>query len=132
MGEQFLAIEKYIYPTRSRQIIETESADKLTAKEQAFLSEDQKHTSKVAKILYPKVKSENIAMKAKSCVDQLQDSSKSSEQLAAVTKSTHSSNKIDFEKFEPSNQKLQQIKVDLLDSEDNFVLKGISKYGYGQ
>ena len=37
-------------------------------------------------------------MKAKLCLEKLQDSSKSSEQLAAVTKATHSSNKIDFEK----------------------------------
>ena len=50
-------------------------------------------------------------MKAKSCLDKLQDSSKSSEQLAAVNKATHASNKIDFEKGEPSNQKLRQKKV---------------------
>ena len=104
----FLAIGKYINPTRYRQIIETESAEKLTVQEQAFLSEDQKHTSNVAKIHYQKIKSENIAMKAKSCLDKLQDSSKSSEQLAAVNKATHASNRIDFEKGEPTNQKLRQ------------------------
>ena len=43
-------------------------------------------------------------MKAKSCLEKLQDSSKSSEQLAAVNKATHSSNKIDFEKDEPRKQ----------------------------
>ena len=32
-------------------------------------------------------------MKAKPCLEKLQDSSKSSEQLAAVNKATHSSNK---------------------------------------
>ena len=106
----FLAIVKYINPTRYSQIIETESAEKLTVEEQAFLSEDQKHTSNVAKIHYQKIKSENIAMKAKSCLDKLQDSSKSSEQLAAVNKATHSSNKIDFEKGGPSNQMLLQKK----------------------
>ena len=55
-------------------------------------------------------------MKAKSCLDKLQDSSKSSEQLAAVNKATHASNKIDFEKGEPSNQKLRQKKVAFSDS----------------
>ena len=62
------------------------------------------------KFITKKIKSENIAMKAKSCLDKLQDSSKSSEQLAAVNKATHSSNKIDFEKGGPSNQMLLQKK----------------------
>ena len=60
-----------------------------------------RHTSNIAKIYYQKLRSENIAMKAKSCLEKLQNSSKSSEQLAVVNKATHSSNKIDFEKCEP-------------------------------
>ena len=96
----FLAIGKYINPTRYRQINETESA------EQTCLSEDQKHTSNVAKIHYQKLRSENIAMNAKLWLEKLQDSSKFSEQLAEVNKATHSRNKIDFEKSEPSKQGL--------------------------
>ena len=76
----YLATGKYINLTRYRQIIETENAEKLTVQEQTRLSEDQKHTSNVAKIHYQKLRSENIAMKAKSCFEKLQDSSKSSEQ----------------------------------------------------
>ena len=128
----FLAIGKYINPTRYRQIIETESAEKLTLDEQTCLSEDQKHTSNVAKIHYQKLRSENIAMKARSCLEKLQDSSKSSEQLSEVNKATHSSNKINFERDEPSKQGLRQKKVAFSDSEDNFIRKGISKYGYGR
>ena len=71
-------------------------------------------------------------MKAILCLEKLQDSSKSSEQLAEVNKATHSSNKIDFEKGEPSKQGLRQKKVAFSDSEDNFIRKGISKYGYGR
>ena len=71
-------------------------------------------------------------MKTKSCPEKLQDSSKSSEQLAAVNKATHSSNKIDFEKGEPSKQGLRQKRTAFSDSEDNFIRKGISKYGYGR
>ena len=71
-------------------------------------------------------------MKAKWCLGKLQDSSKSSEQLTAVNKATHASNKVDFEKGEPNNQKLRQKKVAFLDSEDNFIRKGIFKYGYGR
>ena len=52
----FLAIEKYINPTRYRQVIETESAEKLAAGEQPCLSENQKHTSNVAKIHYQKLR----------------------------------------------------------------------------
>ena len=43
-------------------------------------------------------------MKAILCLEKLQDSGKSSEQLAEVNKVTHSTNKIDFEKGEPSKQ----------------------------
>ena len=77
-----------------------ESAEKLTSDNQACLSEDQKHMLNVVKIHYQKLTLENIAMEAKSCLEQLQDSRKSSEQLAAVNKAIHSSNKIDFEKGE--------------------------------
>ena len=71
-------------------------------------------------------------MKAKSCLDKLRDSSKSSEQLAAANKAFHSSNKIDSEKGEPTNQKLRQKKIAFSNSEDNFIRKGISNYGYGR
>ena len=128
----FLAIGKYINPTRYKQIIEAESAEKPTVDEQTCLSENQKHTPNVAKIHYQKLRSENIAMKAKSCLEKPQDSSKSSQQLVAVNKATHSSNKIDFKKGEPRGQGLRQKKAAFSDSEDNFIRKGISKYGYGR
>ena len=50
-------------------------------------------------------------MKAILCLEKLQDSSKSSEQLAEINKTTHSSNKIDSERDEPSKQGLRQKKV---------------------
>ena len=52
--------------------------------------------------------------------------------MAAVNKATHSSNKIDLEKEELSKQGLRQKKAAFSDSEDNFIRKGISKYGYGR
>ena len=45
----FLAIGKYINPTRYRQIIETESVSNLDSNDQNILSQNQKHTSRVAK-----------------------------------------------------------------------------------
>ena len=52
--------------------------------------------------------------------------------MAEVNKATHSSNKIDFEKGEPRKQGLRKKKVAFSDSEDDFIRKGISKYGYGR
>ena len=76
----------YVNPTGYKQIIKTENAQKLTLDEQTCLSEDQKHTSNVTKIHYQKHRSENVTVKARSCLEKLQDSSKSSEQLSVVTK----------------------------------------------
>ena len=50
----FEAIEKYIHPTRYRQIIETDSSQLLTTEECQLVSEDQKHISRVAKVHYRK------------------------------------------------------------------------------
>jgi len=48
----FDAIGKFIHPTRYRHIVETQSLNLLTSKEQQILSEDQKHSSAVAKVHY--------------------------------------------------------------------------------
>ena len=72
------AIGKYINPTRYRQIIDTESIEKLNTYEQANLSQDQKHTSTVAKIHYQKLKSEDVAAKAKKIMDKFRDKIESS------------------------------------------------------
>ena len=62
-------------------------------------------------------------MKTRLCLEKL---------LVQINKATHSSNKTDFERDEPSEQGLRQKKVAFSDSEDNFIRKGISKYGYGR
>ena len=50
----FDATGKYIHPTRYRQIVEMQSLNQLTSEEQRVLSEDQKHSSAVAKVHYQK------------------------------------------------------------------------------
>lgn len=65
------AIGKYINPTRYRQIVETESSERLTREEQEFVSEDQKHSSKVAKIFYKKKQSRKVAIEGKKCMDKM-------------------------------------------------------------
>ena len=67
----YKAIGKYINLTRYCQIIEKESIEKLNTSEQAILSQDQKHTSAIAKIHYQKRKSEDTAAKAKKIMDKL-------------------------------------------------------------
>ena len=57
----YQAIGKYINPTRYRQIIETESSERLSAEEQAIVTLDQKHTSNVAKVHYQKRRSQEVA-----------------------------------------------------------------------
>ena len=59
------ATAKFISPTRLRQIIETESAQKLSSEEQAIVSENQKHTSQVARVHYRKMRSREVATRAK-------------------------------------------------------------------
>ena len=59
----FDAIGKYINPTRYRQIIEAESSNCLDNEEQEWISEDQKHSSHVARICYQKKRSRNVALK---------------------------------------------------------------------
>ena len=68
----FDAIGKCIHPTRYRQIVETQSLQLLTSKEQSILSEDQKHSSAVAKVHYQKQRSREVAVKAYECLQKLQ------------------------------------------------------------
>ena len=73
----FQAIGKYIHPTRYCQIVETESALRLSSEEQSLVSRDQKHSSQVARTHYQKLASRNVAVKARHCVDKLKDESAS-------------------------------------------------------
>lgn len=68
----FDAIGKYVHPTRYRQVIETQSLNLLTSREQRILSEDYKHSSAVAKAHYQKQRSRKVAAKAHECLQKLQ------------------------------------------------------------
>ena len=60
----FDAIGKYVHPTRYRQIVETVSSKKLSSNAQSTISEDQKHSSVVARVHYQKQRSREVATKA--------------------------------------------------------------------
>ena len=66
------AIEKYIHPSRYRQIVETESVKNLTKEEQDVVSKNQKHSSVVARVHYQKEHSRDIAKKGQECMKKLQ------------------------------------------------------------
>jgi len=59
----FDATGKYIHPTRYRQIVETDSLNQLTCKEQRILSEDQKHSSAVTNVHYQKQRSREVDLR---------------------------------------------------------------------
>ena len=67
----FQAIGKYIHPTRYRQIIETESVRMLNIEEQQVVTEDQKHSSNVARVHYQKRRSREVAMQGRRCMVKL-------------------------------------------------------------
>ena len=79
------AIGKFINPTRYRQIVETESSERLNIEEQGIISEDQKHSSAVAKIFYKKKKSRTVAMEGKKCMDKMMDGIRCTTSLAMLS-----------------------------------------------
>ena len=134
------AIGKYINPTRYHQILETESIEKLAASEQANLSQDQKHASAVAKIHYPKRKSEDIAAKAKETINKLRDKIESSSVINLIKSDTEisaSNNALlcsnDSEKAGTfSVNSIRMKRVLFSEMEDSFLKQGIFRIWYGK
>jgi len=133
----FNAIGKYIHPTRYRQIVETESSQRLSFEDQFLLSEDQKHTSNVAKIHYKKLRSQDVALKGAKCMEKLRNSSKSINQLKEINKTVE---QVDFItantesksiNVNASNYKRKK-KTAFSDIEDEFLKQGIVKHGVGR
>ena len=146
----FDAMGKYIHPTRYRQIVETQSLNQLTSTEQKILSEDQKHSSAVAKIHYQKQRSREVAVKGHECLQKLQGSkgSEVDEEVHArfgVSKSASATpvENADMEippqttKDDPpverlrSQRKLRRV-LKFTSNEDDFLKKGIHRHGFGQ
>ena len=70
----FQAIGNYIHPTWFRQIVETESANRLSIEEKDLITKDQKHSSRVTEVHYRKRSSREVALKARECMKKLQNS----------------------------------------------------------
>ena len=144
----FDAIGTYIHPTRYHQIVETQSLNLLTSKEQRILSEDQKHSSAVAKVHYQKQKSREVAVKARECLQKLQGvkgsevdkdvnsrfSDSSSEPAVEILESRSTPRK---KETPPSHalhiQRNHHLRVlKFTSDEDDFLKEGIRRYGIGQ
>ena len=145
----FDAIGKYIHPTRYRQIVETQSLNQLTSEEQRILSEDQKHSSAVAKVHYQKQRSREVALKGHECLQKLQGA-KGSEVDEDVNARLGDSTSTAGPSVEPVENVNTSPKKDVLPKrilrsqrnirhvlkftaeEDYFLKEGITKHGFGQ
>ena len=67
----FDATDKYVHPTRYRQIVETASSRQLSSSAQSTISGDQKHSSVVARVHYQKKRSREVASKANEYLERL-------------------------------------------------------------
>ena len=65
------AIGQHITPTRYRQIIESESVDRLSKEQQEVISKDQKHSSYIARRSYQKKLSREVAIEGAAVMTQL-------------------------------------------------------------
>ena len=146
----FDAIGKFIHPTRYRQIVETQSLNLLTSKEQQILSEDQNHSSAVAKVHYQKQRSREVAVKAHECLQKLQGTkgsevdrevqtrfSSSTSSLAAPVETAETKSAPPKEKDSPPTNQLRVQRnyrrvLKFTADEDDFLKKGIDRQGFGQ
>ncbi|KAK3740785.1 hypothetical protein QZH41_001235 [Actinostola sp. cb2023] len=151
----FDATGKYIHPTRYRQIVETASHQQLTSSEQEMISEDQKHSSVVAKVHYQKRRSREVATKAHECLKKLhgeKGSQLDDDVSVRLSESPNSSpnekqqdnpnesatikaddNLVNSPKCEKKSNYDQRKKLLLFNSnEDKHLQAGIQRYGFGQ
>ena len=145
----FDAIGKYIHPTRYRQIVETQSLNQLSSEEQRILSEDQKHSSAVAKVHYQKQRSREVALKGHESLQKLQGAkgSEVDEDVHArlgdsISNALPSVEKVQIISSSPkkealpkrilrSHRNIRQV-LKFTTEEDNFLKEGITKHGFGQ
>ena len=145
----FDAIGKYIHPTRYRQIVETQSLNQLTSEEQRILSEDQKHSSAVAKVHYQKQRSREVALKGHECLQKLQgakgsevdedvnarlgDSTSTAEPSVEPVENVNTSPKKDTlpKRILRSQRNIRHV-LKFTAEEDYFLKEGITKHGFGQ
>ena len=144
------AIGKYIHPTRYRQIIETAGSHNLSPHEQFWLSEDQKHSSAMARVHCKKLRSRDVARKGQECMrnfrsmtlqDSSMDDSVSDDCSASHNVTQNADNIVDTlpetsamsgKKFCKPPKKAPKKRSKFTEEEDASLVKGINKYGICQ
>ena len=143
------AIGKYIHPTHYRQIIETASSHKISPHEQFWLSEDQKHSSTVARVHYKKLRSRHVAHKGQECMRKLRsmtlqdsstDDSVSDDSSASHNATQNAEDIVDpfpetsamsGKEFCHPPRKAPKKRLKFTEEEDASLVKGFNKYGIG-
>jgi len=153
MGKMvFDATGKYIHPTRYRQIVETTSQQQLDTNEQEAISEDQKHSSVVAKVHYQKRRSRDIATKAHECLKKLHGEKGSQVDDDVSVRLSDSPNSSPGSDKEHGNSNTEHCNLSAIQQsssckqghskkkkimlfsaeEDNYLKAGIQRHGFGQ
>ena len=129
----YLATVKFLHPTCLRQIVETESSTHLSAEQQAFVSEDQKHTSTVAEMKYKKLRSREVAAKAKEAFATTGKTSTLSLSPTRNSVSEHNSMATNIKTEEAdATTRLPPKKVPFSGEEGTCLFNGIQQNGWGR
>ena len=104
------------------------------------MSQDQKHSSRVAKVHYQKMKSQDVALKAKTFMQKLVAIDNSNEISTPIEKTT-GTNDVHFNTISENSKPRQENSPDKQSHvkklafskiEDKFLVTGIRKYRYGK
>ena len=151
----FDATGKYVHPTRYRQIVETASSKHLSSSAQSTISEDQKHSSVVARVHYQKQRSREVATKAHEFLERLHGDKGSELEMDVRSrlsdKSTSSQEQDDDVKGDVSStdevetiskttppKRLQRVtrlkrkQLMFTPEEDRYLQMGLKRHGFGQ
>ena len=148
----FDATGKYVHPTRYRQIVERARTRHLSSSAQSTVSEDQKHSSVVAKFHYQKQRSREVASKAHKCLKKLhgdKGTELETEVCSRLSDKSTSSQEHSAEKSDSSltdedetitkTQYARQTEIGarrknvmFTPEEDKYLQAGLKRYGFGQ
>ncbi|CAH3170699.1 unnamed protein product [Porites lobata] len=144
----FDATGKYVHPTRYRQIVETASSRTLSSSAQDAISEDQKHSSVVARVHYQKRRSREIACKAHAFLERLQGERGSEQEMDVRSRPSENSNssqeqdvryplvgvpKLRRENaFRVTDTSTRRKSLMFTPVEDKFLKAGLKRHGFGQ
>ena len=88
-------------------ILETESSERLTLQEQQYVSEDQKHSSKVAQVFYKKSSLEKWQLKEK-CMDKMTANGRSGSNKNLISLFNNIDNEFDKNVLEKSRRIIEE------------------------